>query len=253
MKFSWLSALWALIFGVVAMPANADVSALYEVGSDDEFERTLDFAMTIEVNAVGDARLHITGKSDYFLIRDGEVYSISRGIDGTYAEKLDDLEAVISNAGQAGGISLELLGQLPAIELVPRGTVKVGQWKGNGYAQRGFDDEVGRPELVLSDEDSLRPIGTAFARFSQGRFGTLRALTLVNLFGVIGLYDPKVRELLSNGTPIRLNGLELSQVSSEDIDPTRFELPERVLTQDEIRQQNQPFDWAPAFDRQPKG
>lgn len=253
MKIRWPAAICALIFGAIAMPASADVSALYEVQSDDEFERTLDLAMTIEVNASGDARLHITGKSDYFLIRNGEVYTVSRGIDGPYAEKLDDLEAVIANVGQAGGISLELLDQFPKIDLVDKGMVKVGKWKGQGYAQREYDDEVGRPELVLSDDVGLDSIGKAFARLANGRFGTLRALTLTSLFGGFGFYDAKVRDLLNTGTPIRINALELSEVSSDAIDPARFELPERVLTQEEIRQQSQPFDWAPAFDRQPQG
>ena len=54
------------------MPVSADISAIYEAQSDDEFEQALDFAMTIEVNDAGDARLHITGRTGYFLIRDGE-------------------------------------------------------------------------------------------------------------------------------------------------------------------------------------
>lgn len=253
MKFRWPAALCAALLGGIAMPVSADISAIYEVQSDDEFDQTLDFAMTIEVNDVGDARLHLTGRSGYFLIRNGEAYQVSRGIDGPYAEKLDDLEAVIANAGQAGGISLELLEHLPKIELVDKGDVAVREWQGRGYAQ--LDDEMGSgwPELVISEDKSLRLIGGAFSRLTSGRFGAMRMLTLSNLFGGFGFYDSQVRELIASGTPIRINMLELTKVSTDAVDPARFELPERVLTRDEIVAQHKPFEWAPAFDRQPTG
>lgn len=253
MKVRWPTALCAVIFSGAAMPASADISAIYEVRSDDELERAIDFAMTIEVSDKGDARLHITGRTGYFLIRNDEVYAVHRGIEGPFAEKLDHLEAVIANAGQAGGISLELLDKLPKLDLVKSRTVNVGKWKGQGYAQRDPDGEPGRMELVITEESSLRPVGKAFARLIEGRFGALRALTLTHLFGGFGFYDPKVREAFNAGTPIRINMLELSDISSDAIDPKRFELPERVLTEDEIRLQNKPFDWPPFFDRQPKG
>lgn len=251
MKLRWSPFILALVTGVTAMPANADISVLYEVQSEDEFEQQIDMAMTIEVNDAGDARLHISGKSDYFLIRDGDVYSVSRGIDGPYAERLNDLETVIADAGQAGGISLDLLDQFPEVDLAEKGAVNVGQWKGRGYAERRYD-EVGPVQLIISNDEHLEPVGDAFARLLEGRFGTLRALTLSNLFG-FGLYDAKVRELLASGTPLQIGVLELSEVSNAIIDPERFELPARVLSPDEIRRQNEPFDWAPAFVRQPRG
>lgn len=252
MKLRWSAFTLAFISGVIAVPASADMSALYEVQSEDEFEQKLDMAMTIEINEAGDARLHISGKSDYFLIRDGEVYAISRGIDGPYAKKLNDLEAVIADAGQAGGISLDLVDQFTKIDLVEKGAVNVGKWKGRGYAERGSNRKVGPVDLIISDDEYLSPIGSAFARLVKGRFGTLRALSLTNLFG-FGVYDPKVRELLASGTPLRLKGLELSEVSDAIVDPERFELPARVLSPDEIRRQHEPFEWAPTFDRQPRG
>ena len=254
MKFHRPAIIFAAIFGASAVPASADISALYEAGTyEDEIDRAVDFAITIEVSDEGHARLHLSGRSSYFLIRHGEIYTVTRGIDGPYAEKLDDLEAVIANAGQAGGISLEILDQLPKIDLVRSGTVKVGKWKGQGYARRDYDDEIGRAELVLTGDESLRPVGTTLAKLAQGRFGALRTLSLTGLFGGLGFYDQGVRELLKEGAPIRISHLELSEVSSEDIDPARFELPPRVLTRDEIRLQNEPFEWAPAFGRQPKG
>lgn len=253
MKFHWPAALCAALLGGIAMPVSADISAIYEVQSDDEFEQALDFAMTIEVNDAGDARLHITGRTGYFLIRDGEAYKVSRGIDGPYAEKLDDLEAVIVHAGHAGGISLELLENFPRIELVDKGTVEVGQWQGRGYGQAEGEMGSGWPQLVISQEESLRPIGGAFSRLSSGRFGAMRMLTLSNLFGGFGFYDPEVREVIAGGTPIRINMLELSAVSTDAVDPARFELPDRVLTREEISARDKPFEWAPAFDRQPTG
>ncbi|MEZ5692667.1 MAG: hypothetical protein R3D99_02210 [Altererythrobacter sp.] len=135
MKYRWAAVVCAAVLGGIAMPARADVSALYEVAQSDEefddFEQAIDFAMTIEVNDAGNARIHLTGRSSYFLIRDDEVYSVRRGIDGPYAEKLDDLEAVIENAGETGGISLELLDQFPKIELVRKGKAA----SANGPAQ----------------------------------------------------------------------------------------------------------------------
>lgn len=169
------------------------------------------------------------------------MYRVSRGIDGPYAEKLEDLEAAIANAGQAGGISLELLDQLPRIELMDSGKVRVGSWEGRGFAQCEYG-ELGRPELVISEDNTLKPVGEAFARFLDGRFGALRSLSLVNLFGSFGFYDPEVLKLLRSGTPIRLNSLELANLSQEEIDPARFELPARVLTREEITEQNKPFD-----------
>ena len=167
MKFHRPAIIFAAIFGASAGPASADISALYEAGTyEDEIDRAVDFAITIEVSDEGHARLHLSGRSSYFLIRHGEIYTVTRGIDGPYAEKLDDLEAVIANAGQAGGISLEILDQLPKIDLVRSGTVKVGKWKGQGYARRDYDDEIGRAELVLTGDESLRPIGTTLAKLA---------------------------------------------------------------------------------------
>lgn len=252
MKFGMPIACIGILLGVTAMPAQADISALYVTQMDEERGPVVDFGMTVEVNEAGDARVHVVGRSGYFLIRGGEVYSISRGIDGPYAERLDDLEAVIDNAAQAGGISLDLLEELPEFQPLKTGVVKVGKWKGQGYAKREFDGEVGHTELVLSDDESLRPIGNTIARLIDGRFGMLRAITLTNLFGVLGLYDPEVRKLFGEGTPIRVNMLELSEVSLAPIDPARFELPARVLSRDDISAINRPFKWAPAFDRQPE-
>ena len=65
--------------------------------------------------------------------------------------------------------------------------------------------------------------------------------------------DDAIRSLASGGVPIRLKALVLSDLSNATVDPERFELPDRVLNREEIRRQNEPFEWAPAFDRQPKG
>lgn len=253
----------------ISAPAQADISALYETKATDEFERKLDFSMTVEVNADGDARLHVTGTSAYFLILNGEAYRIYRGIDGPFAEKLEDLEAAIANAGEAGGISLDLLGSFDFREVEETGEAVVGQWSGVGYASiepkyewdeelYGPEEEVEdtgprTPELILSDSAELRPIGAAFGTLLKSEFGTLRAMSLIELFGGFGLYDEKVRELISQSTPIKLGSLELAEVSDVTIDPARFELPERVLTCAEIEAQTKPFDWAPAFDSQPQG
>lgn len=119
-------------FNVCGSAAMADTSALYEVTtSDDEdaYAPAIDFAMTVEVNDGGDARVHVTGRSVYLLIKGGEAYLVSRGIDGLYAERLTDLDSVIKARGEVGGLSLAILNELGGAHFVKTGKGKIGKWE----------------------------------------------------------------------------------------------------------------------------
>jgi hypothetical protein len=239
---------------LAATPANADISALYEVGSVGEGEPDFNFGMTVEVNDAGDARIHLTGRSSYLLVKQGDVFLVSRGIDGVYAERLSDMDTALKANGQMGGISFEFLDDLNDTKVKNIGKTKVGNWKGTGFSLDRFSYESEeRPDLVMSDDASLAELAPAFRSAFAGKYGMAKTLSLAGVPIALYLMSPKVKAVFDKGTPIKLGMLELTTISRDEINPDRFALPERVLSQEDIENYLEPFKWAPAFDVQPAG
>ncbi len=236
----------ALAGMVAAAPAQADMSALYKIPSD--FENPTNFRMTVEVNDTGDARIHITGREIYLLVRDGSVHVVSRGIDGPYAERFADLDAALKARGEIAGISFQLFEDMGSNEITEVGERTIGEWKGQSYQVEGYSLRSGDgPDLVISPDEKLAPIGAAIRQSFGSRYGIARTVSLAEVPLSIMLYGAEVAELFSTGTPTKLGLLELSTVSNDPIDPSRFELPERVLSQKEVEEYLRPFEPAPAF------
>lgn len=255
MKIKAIASLIALsVTALTSQPAYADISALYSAGTDDI---GLSYRMTVEVADSGAARLHVTGRTVYFLIVDGDVYTVERGVDGVFATRLSDLNWVVTENESVGGIRSDLIDELQETGLKNIGNRSVLGRDGIGFAEPRYhdddDDELLRPDLVISQDKELKPIGAAIAQALDGRYGVGRTMSLVGIIGSLALYVDETAALLKSGTPIKLGSLLLTKVSNEDIDNSRFELPERIITLEQLREMYRPFKWSPQFDWQPKG
>ncbi len=239
---------------LAATPAQADISALYEIETLDEGETDFNFGMTVEVNDAGYGRIHVTGRSSYLLVREEEVFVIYRGIDGPYAERLSDLDSVLKANGEAAGISFELFEDVNDTEVENFGETTVGKWKGSGFSidRFGYETEK-RPDLVMSRDPSLATLAPVFRTAFAGKYGIAKTISLAGAPLALYLMAPEVKAVFDKGTPIKFGMLELTTISDGPIDPGRFALPDRVLSREEIANYLKPFEWAPAFDRQPKG
>ncbi len=242
----FLAGFVAMVGMVSASPALADISALYEFPSDNEYPS--DFRMTVEVNDSGDARIHVMGRGSYLLVKDGSVHVITRGIDGLYAETFADLDAALKSRGELGGISFEFFEEMGGSEITEVGKHTVGIWSGQGYKVENYSLGSGEgPDLAISPDERLAPIGKAIRQSFGSRYGIARTISLAAVPLSIKLFDTNVAEIFATGTPIKLGLLELATVSEEPIDQSRFELPKRVLSKEEIAKYLQPFEQAPAF------
>lgn len=254
MKTNVIVALAVLVVtAMTSQPAHADISAFYSAEVD---ELDLNFRMSVEVADNGSARIHVTGRSIYFLIVRDEVFLIERGIDGVYATRLSDLNLVMSESGSVAGMNLDFLTGGEQTGLINLGNQSVLGREGTGYAEPNYYDDDGQspePDLVISQADDLRPIGAAIAQSMDHRYGIARTMTLVSTMGPLFFYADETLALLNSGTPIKIGALLLSEVSTIDIDAARFELPERVVTLDELREMYRPFEWPTEFDWQPEG
>lgn len=239
---------------IISKPAHADISAFYSAGTD---ELGVNYRMSVEVSDDGSARIHVTGRSAYFLIIGNEVYLIDRGIDETYATRLSDLNKVVSENGTVAGLSPSVIddAQQEGLEYLGNRTV-LGR-VGIGYAEpKHYDDDGERSrhaDLVISQDEGLKPIGKAIAQSIDGRYGAGRTMTLVGMIGPLMFYADETEALLKSGTPLKLGSLLLSKVAKGDIEDSRFELPKRVLTLEELREIYRPFEWPTEFEWQPKG
>lgn len=254
MKSKAILSLAVMGFGVImSQPAHADISAFYSAGTD---EFAVKYRMSVEVSDDGSARIHVTGRSVYFLIIGDEVYLIERGIDEAYATRLSDLNQVLSENGTIAGLNTSMIDDVQQEGLEDLGSRTVLGRVGVGYAQPEHYDDGERSrhaDLVISQDEALKPIGEAIAQSIDGRYGAGRTMTMVGMMGPLILYANETETLLKSGTPLKLGSLLLSEVSNGDIDASRFKLPKRVLTLEELREMHRPFEWPSEFEWQPKG
>ncbi|HEV2865040.1 MAG TPA: hypothetical protein VGX37_00855 [Allosphingosinicella sp.] len=207
-----------------AAPAHADLTATYVAVNPE-----MDFTMKVEVAANGDLRADSDMPGVYLVKHGGSTYFVFPDQGGPAVIDLEDavtlLEEELSRidpdfcegAAQAGS----------ALTLRPRGTVTVGGRIGEAYATAGRP--ASRPDVVISRDPSLAPIGAAMA--AQYRV----SMTLMRQCPSAVPMFTQMQELLDSGAPLQIGPMRLDRIDTAAIDPARFLLPAAPATREEAR------------------
>ncbi|MCJ8190359.1 hypothetical protein [Sphingomicrobium aestuariivivum] len=203
-------------------------AALLTAQTDDyraEWHREGELAIVLEISESGDVRGTDAEAGEQFYAKDGRLYLWTKGEDG---HALVDFELLNQLMLEQLGPWLEEMADgvtMPVIEIEAVGPARVGRWEGTAYHTRpAMDDEA----LVVSTDPELAPLGKALresflvAQLSSPLPGAQEAMApLVALFGT--------------GTPLRLDGTELTTFETVDLPDTHFDLPATPLTLEETR------------------
>lgn len=218
--------LWPLlaIAAVAAAPAHADLTATYVAVNG-----TLDFKMKVEVAANGDLRTDMFVAGPYMIKREGRVYFVAPNPAAPVVQDVEDVGAVMQEElGRMNRHFCDDLQRAPAFpSMVSRGTVTIAGRAGEAY---GHDRHAGsRPEVVISRDPALAPLGAAMAaqfRLSMTMMGP--CASKVPMFA-------QMQALLDSGAPLQFGPMRLDTVETGPIDPARFVLPAAPETREQVR------------------
>jgi hypothetical protein len=216
--------IWAFLALAAAAsgPAQADLTATYATAGPG-----LNLRMKIEIAANGDLRTDVSLPGVYMIRREGHSYFIVPDPAGPVVEGTADLGAVMQEQlAKADPHFCDRLGRAATMKLVSRGMTTIAGRTGEAFA---VDRPNSRPQLVLSHDPALAPLGAAMA--AQFRESS-------SLMGPCGSAVPmfaQMQALLDSGAPLQFAGLQLDTVETGPIDPARFVLPAAPLTREQVR------------------
>ena len=223
-----LPALW--LFLLPLAPADAGLRVVY--GSSEE-NRTL----VVEVADNGDARIAESGDESYGLMLGGQFHVISRQNGQWMAARIVDVAAAIDRAmPPIFGDALTHAGPArPAAKLIikKQGERTVGGRKGVVWAISGIGGASGgQPaEYVMSEDADLKPVGRTLEQFMHAAL--LPGAPLLGS-GAAELVE-ETRAIFALGTPLDVGGrFQLRSVEQAAIDASRFALPAKPATVDEL-------------------
>jgi hypothetical protein len=219
------------VIGLVflALPAMADTTAVYSGQSG---------TITVEVTTDGNARVTTGPSGTYLLKRAGDVYLIGtdpsgvervlRSVDYIAVRKELAENSLSQHPGLGERIELGEREEAQHDTFVMGGEVSVHGRTGIAYFAAGG---AGAPILVISRDPELAPLRDAMVMSEEFADGVARAHVS---------YDPvvdRMLEVLKTGAPLKLLDSELTEVRSAPIPPSRFELPSKPETRDQLRRE----------------
>lgn len=229
---------WAIAALVLAGPgpAQGDLTAIYRSTAGG-----VPREMRVELAANGDMRGDLTVQGLYLIRKAGRTYLVTPRPDGPLVEDFNDLSAAMQDQmkGQPHLCEqLATIGTPPQIK--PAGRVTIAGYEGEAYAMSGRPG--GGPDLVLSRDPALAPIRAAMA---------MEYRLTVTVIGACATSMPlfrRMQELLESGAPLAVGPMRLEKIDTGPIDPTRFALPARPATREQVRrrmgEKNSPFTLA---------
>jgi hypothetical protein len=222
--------LCALVAVAASAPAAADVTLRY--APDVEGGRGL----VIEADDAGRIRAE-TSPGQFLYMRDGEIFVVAPAEGTPTVARIDDFVALVEEAGrefQQRGIIHPTTGE-GRYRLSDRGPQTVGNWQGTLFVieQVGPHDADLDYQWVVSRDPDLAALGPIASRVfaAQQRLAAALLGASPTEFSTL-LDDPRTR-----GAILRIVNLyRLESVSNEPVPASRFDLPGRVLSRDQLRQ-----------------
>jgi len=207
-----------------AAPASGDLTVTY-VPVDAGF----DMKMKVEVAANGDLRADMSVPGLYMVKHDGHIYFVMPGAAGPIVADIADMGAVMQEEmnKSAPNFCADLSREPSSYRLVSRGTVTIAGRTGEAYGPEGR--EGSRPDVVISRDPALAPLGAAMAaqfRASMAMMGG--CASTIPMF-------VQMQALLDSGAPLEFGPVRLETVQAGPVDPTRFALPAPPATRDQVR------------------
>jgi hypothetical protein len=198
--------------------ARADLTAHY---------RHIDGSGTVQVEVAGsgDARFQMSGEPWRLIHRGGISYVIYALPGGPLVVRIDDLQRLaLERGGEPPNLSIATM------RFVPRGEVTMGSYSGRAYHLDLPDGPTSRPQIVVSRDPALAPIGPVWLRQIDFSIAMLRGRRAPVPESVL-----RIREVLATGSPIFFGGQQLQRIDQGEIPAERFRLPAEPLTLDQLR------------------
>jgi len=210
-----------------AAPADAGIKAIYDKPDKSP--------LTIEIADNGDARVGPDDQSMYVLLLHDTAYVVATQDGKLMVARLADVAAAFDKVmppifGKLFSAAAEgAKGDSTKIEKI--GPRTVNGREGIAYRLKGGDPNDKAPEMVLSPDPALAPVGKAMGRFTEATMLLLAPLFGKETANMVG----EMRAVLALGTPLQgADGMTLRSVETADVPPARVTLPGKPQTVDEI-------------------
>jgi hypothetical protein len=204
--------------------------------------------LTIEVADNGYARVSGRKPEQYLILRDGEAYLVGSDETGVNVAALSTVAAAMEDSIGPGlrGLFGEIAKatRAPTITAKPKGeTATIAGVKGDVYLVSGFDqDPKVTSEFVVSKAADIALVGKAYQSFVESTMVMMAPMFGPSVSDMIG----DMRVVFALGAPLKSEGrFELTSVKTQSVDPSRFELPAKPLTLEQVKAQFLKISGAP--------
>lgn len=208
------SLLGAALLALIPAEARADVTATYQRPGAAG-------TLTVEVTSSGNVRAG-NDQSGYYLWTQGQGYEVSPGPGGPLVIRTADTAAARAGARPSSEIMQPWL---------PVDTVLINRWTGIRYFICGARHNPSAVPLVISPDPSLATLANGYRRFT--------AMQETSFPGDDSPERISFREVVSQGAPLEIYGMQLVSVSTATIPSARFRIPAEPVTAALVRQHAQ--------------
>jgi hypothetical protein len=209
-----------LILMLIAIPgaARADMTALY---------RQIDGDRTIKVEIAdnGDARFAMSDEPWELIYAGGVSYVVYSLPKGLLAARVSDMQQLAADRGEPA----PRLG-IATMPIAEQREAAVDGYAGIGYHLRTPYGVAPRPQIVMSRDPSLAPLGPAWLRQIDFSIAMLRSRGAAVPETILAF-----RDILSRGAPILYGGHRLESVDRTAVPPQRFQLPVKPMSLKQLR------------------
>lgn len=205
-------------------PALADLTAKYVVPKAG-------FTMTVEIATNGDIHGDVGRPGQSFITRAGHGYFIQSGPTGPAVMRVEDMGTVMAEQTRKLDPKFreEMQQHAPTIKLVQKGTMTINGRTGAAFFMQAPNGSLSpMPWAVISSDPALAPLGAAMVRQFEMSLTTMSSTMGTRPFA-------NMLAVLRTGAPIFFTGAELASISTAPIPSSRFELPAKPATLDEVR------------------
>lgn len=202
----------ALLFLVLAAPAQADITARFRQADDQ--------AMVVEANENGESRMTVSHA--VYVTTGGVTHMILTDPQGTFVVRQQDFMALMAELLRAAG-QAEAPAVGEGVTIAEAGSETLAGRVGTVFRLSRPQHPTDSLELVISADPELAPLGRALAGHIAPFFTTMG--------GAMPGVAAAASELMARGTLIRLGDLwRLDSVETAPVPPSAFALPSAPIS-----------------------